>query len=82
VAATAWVTVSLTVQTVDVSVTKHVALYYTAQAMGASYQWLDCNNGMAVIPGATAQSYTASANGNYSVQVTQSNCTDTSESEA
>jgi hypothetical protein len=50
----------------------------TSNATGAAYQWLDCNNGFAVIPGATSQTYTAEANGNYAVQITQGACTDTS----
>jgi hypothetical protein len=50
----------------------------TSNATGAAYQWLDCNNNFAIIPGATSQSYTA-ANGSYAVQVTQGICIDTSE---
>lgn len=50
----------------------------TSSATGAIYQWLDCNNNFAVIPGATSQSYTAT-NGSYAVQVTQGICIDTSE---
>ena len=49
-----------------------------ANAIGASYKWLDCNNNYSIIPGATAQSYTATANGDYAVEVTQNNCVDTS----
>jgi hypothetical protein len=44
----------------------------------ASYQWLDCNNGFAIIPGATSQSYTATATGSYAVKITQGACVDTS----
>ncbi|MCH7535029.1 MAG: SBBP repeat-containing protein, partial [Bacteroidetes bacterium] len=50
----------------------------TANATGASYQWLDCTNGYAIVSGETAQSFTASANGDYAVEVTTSGCTDTS----
>ncbi|MBI2269540.1 MAG: T9SS type A sorting domain-containing protein [Bacteroidetes bacterium] len=49
-----------------------------ANAMGATYQWLDCDNNNAVIAGETNQNYTATANGNYAVEVTQNGCTDTS----
>jgi hypothetical protein len=50
----------------------------TANGSGGTYQWLDCDNGSAVIPAATGQSFTPSANGNYAVVVTQGFCTDTS----
>lgn len=50
----------------------------TAQQTGAVYQWIDCTNGNAVIPGATNQTYTATANGQYAVIVTLGGCADTS----
>ncbi|MEP7265670.1 MAG: LamG-like jellyroll fold domain-containing protein [Bacteroidota bacterium] len=45
---------------------------------GGTYQWIDCNNGNAIIPGQTNQSYTPATSGNYAVIVSQNNCTDTS----
>jgi hypothetical protein len=45
---------------------------------GAIYQWLDCDNGFAPIPGATAQDYTTTADGSYAVRITVGACTDTS----
>lgn len=51
----------------------------TSNATGATYQWLDCNNDFTIIPGATSQSYTATAIGSYAVQVTLGICTDTSD---
>lgn len=50
----------------------------TATATPATYQWLDCNNSYAVIAGATNQDFTATANGNYAVEITESGCKDTS----
>lgn len=50
----------------------------TANAVGAAYQWVDCGNGFAAVPGATAQSFTPTVNGNYAVVVTENSCTDTS----
>jgi len=47
----------------------------TADQNGALYQWLDCDNGLAVIPGEVNQSFTAGASGNYAVQITLLNCT-------
>jgi hypothetical protein len=50
----------------------------TATAGAATFQWLDCDNGFAIIPGATSASYTPTVDGNYAVEVTQNSCTDTS----
>ncbi|MGB3074309.1 MAG: T9SS type A sorting domain-containing protein [Chitinophagales bacterium] len=50
----------------------------TSNLNGASYQWLDCNNNFAIIPGATAQSYTATP-GSYAVHVSDGFCSDTSD---
>jgi len=45
---------------------------------GAQYQWLDCGAGYAIVPGATAQTFSPSVDGAYAVAVTVNNCTDTS----
>jgi hypothetical protein len=50
----------------------------TANAIGVSYQWLDCSNGNSPIAGATSQTFTPIANGDYAVEVTDNGCTDTS----
>ncbi|NQY67364.1 MAG: LamG domain-containing protein, partial [Flavobacteriales bacterium] len=71
------VTLDLTINTVDTSITNNSPTL-TANATGATYQWLDCNNNMSVIPGATNASYTVTVNGSYAVVVTQNGCTDTS----
>ncbi|MFD0964084.1 T9SS type A sorting domain-containing protein [Pseudofulvibacter geojedonensis] len=41
---------------------------------GASYQWVDCNNGNAPISGATNQNFTPTSNGSYAVQITENGC--------
>jgi len=71
------VTLNLTIDTVDISLSV-ADPSITANAIGASYQWLDCNNNFAAIAGETSQSFTATANGNYAVEVTQNSCVDTS----
>ena len=71
------VTLNLTVNTVNNSITNTTPTL-TADATGATYQWLDCNNNYAPIPGETNQSFTATANGSYAVEVTQNGCVDTS----
>jgi len=50
-----------------------------ANNASADYQWLDCDNGHAAIEGETGQSFTATANGNYAVQLTENGCVDTSD---
>ncbi len=69
-------TINLTINSVDTSVTLSGATY-TAGASNATYQWIDCSNTQP-INGATNQTYNATANGSYAVIVTQNNCTDTS----
>jgi len=49
-----------------------------SNAFGAIYQWLDCENAMALIVGATNQYYSVTQEGVYAVQLTQNGCTDTS----
>jgi hypothetical protein len=71
------VTLNLTIHTVDNTVGNNSPTL-SSNANGATYQWIDCNNGFAPIFGETNQSFTASANGNYAVVVTQNGCTDTS----
>jgi hypothetical protein len=61
----------------DVNVTVN-ANEITAHATGATYQWLDCNNNFAIIPGEINQSFNVTLNGSYAVEVTQNGCTDTS----
>lgn len=51
----------------------------TAVQNNVTYQWLDCNNSFAPIAAATNQNFSASANGNYAVQLSSQFCaTDTS----
>ena len=47
----------------------------TAAAAGATYQWVDCDNGNAPIIGEDQQSFMPSANGTYAVEVATSGCT-------
>lgn len=50
----------------------------TADTVGSSYQWLDCDNNYVIINGETNQSYTPAITGNYAVEVTLNGCVDTS----
>ncbi len=67
--------VALTITDTSVSITPGKL---TANASGATYQWLNCRNGYAPINGATAQTYAADLDGDYAVAVTMNGCTDTS----
>ncbi|MCD4794518.1 MAG: T9SS type A sorting domain-containing protein [Bacteroidales bacterium] len=70
------VTLNLTIIIVNTAVTVN-GLTITADADEAIYQWLECP-AMTVISGETNQSFTATANGNYAVEVTENGCVDTS----
>jgi hypothetical protein len=72
------ITLNLTINNVDVAASIAGATL-TANATAAQYQWIDCDNGNTPIPGAQAQTYIATSNGNYAVVVTQNNCSDTSD---
>jgi len=73
------VTTDLTISTtIDNTVDNTSMPMLTANQSGATYQWLDCDNGNAPIVDATNQTYTATENGNYAVEVTIGSCTETS----
>ena len=70
--------ITVTVQAaIDFTVT-NASPVLTANQAGAAYRWLDCDNGNAVIPSETNQSFTATENGNYAVEITVGLCVDTS----
>jgi len=68
-------TINVTAVEASVSVT---GFTITADAVAASYQWLDCDNGYSEIMGEVSQSFTPAINGNYAVEVSQNSCADTS----
>ncbi|NRA88240.1 MAG: T9SS type A sorting domain-containing protein [Rhizobiales bacterium] len=53
----------------------------SANAIGATYQWVDCDNGYAPIAGANSQLFAPTQNGNYAVITTINGCSDTSNCE-
>lgn len=73
------VTLDLTIIPFDATATQIDAVTIQANTTGASYQWLDCDNNYAPINGETGQSFEATSNGNYAVEVSTNNCTDTSD---
>jgi hypothetical protein len=72
------ISLNLTIQAIDLTVIQ-TGTTLTANASTALYQWIDCNNGNAILPGETNQVFTANVNGAYAVIVTQNDCTDTSD---
>ena len=71
------VTLDLTINNVDNGTTNNSPIL-SANAVGANYQWLDCDNNFAEINGETDQIFTAFTSGNYAVEVEQNGCADTS----
>ncbi|MEL7532986.1 MAG: LamG-like jellyroll fold domain-containing protein [Bacteroidota bacterium] len=72
-----YVTVNLSITDIDTTVTQS-GRTLMAQLPGLAFQWLDCSNGYAVIPGATNFDYTPVDPGTFALQITQNGCTDTS----
>ena len=68
---------NLYVIAVDTAVTQ-AGETLSANAAGATYQWADCNNGYAIIPGATGQTFSPVADGSYALIITSGPCSDTS----
>ncbi len=71
------VVTDLTVNTVDVGVFI-TGLDLIADAVNATYQWVDCNDSNAPITGETNATYSATENGSYAVLVTENGCTEMS----
>jgi hypothetical protein len=71
------VTTDLTITSID-NTTSVSGVTISANESGATYAWIDCDNGNAVIAGETSQDYTALSNGNYAVELSKNGCVDTS----
>lgn len=69
--------ITVNVDNID-NTTSTLGATITANEVGATYQWIDCNNGNANISGEVAQSYTATVTGSYAVIVTKGSCIETS----
>jgi Leucine-rich repeat (LRR) protein len=71
-------TVDLVANALPDNTTSTVGFTISANQLGASYQWVDCNNSNAEIVGEINASYTATAIGDYAVIVIMNGCSDTS----
>lgn len=72
------ISINLTIKEVNVEVDQ-LGYKLTAQANNAIYQWLDCEDDYAVIPGSNGKSYTTEVDGSFAVRVSNNGCTDTSD---
>ncbi|MDG1477103.1 MAG: T9SS type A sorting domain-containing protein [Vicingaceae bacterium] len=63
---------------IDTSTTTNNNTISSNATTGASYEWIDCGSGNAIVPAETNQNFTANANGDYAVIVTIGSCSDTS----
>lgn len=72
------VTLDLTINSPNVSITQLNNTTLSVSSGGTSYQWLDCNNGFAPIAGETSNLFSTAIPGSYAVLVTQNGCSDTS----
>ena len=71
------ITLDLTINALSTAVTNNDPTL-TVDQFGLSYQWIDCNNNFAIIPGETNQSFTPVQIGSYAVILSGNGCTDTS----
>jgi hypothetical protein len=71
-------TINLTINPMPDTTTAVSMVTITSGQVGGTYQWIDCGNGNSFITGATNDSYSATANGDYAVIVTLNGCSDTS----
>jgi hypothetical protein len=71
------VTLNLNITQIDAN-TSLLGETITANAAGATYQWIDCNNN-SPIAGQTNQTFTPTVSGNYAVIVGQNGCEETSD---
>ena len=67
------VTLNLTITNINNSISQNNNILSAVQN-GATYTWLDCNNGNQPITGANNQSFTATSNGSYAVQIGLNGC--------
>lgn len=63
----------------DATVSQTSDIILTSNENGASYVWIDCNNGNMPINNETNQTFTATSNGSYAVIVSKNGCSVTSD---
>lgn len=73
------ITLYLILKKVNTGITVNEPELEAKSSSASAYQWLDCDQNYAVIPGETNKTFRPATNGLYSVEVTQNGCVDTSE---
>ncbi|MFZ6052076.1 PKD domain-containing protein [Halocola ammonii] len=68
----------LTINSVDIFVSQNDSALYS-DTENAEYQWLDCNDKFAEIPGETNQYFYPEITGSYALEITQNGCTEISD---
>ncbi len=68
-------TATVTVDPIPINTVSVAGGLATADQAGAAYQWFDCNNANAPVPGETNQSFNPTVDGNYGVTITLGACT-------
>lgn len=71
------ITLNLIETALDTTVTNN-GQSLLSNASGMDYQWLDCNDNFAAIPGAVLQEFFPNEDGVYAVEISDGNCSDTS----
>lgn len=69
----------LTIKEVNTATAKLDSATVESNAIGATYQWLDCDMAYIPIEGATSRIFSANRNSNFVVVVTENSCSDTSD---
>jgi hypothetical protein len=72
------ITLTLTIDSIDVAVTNNGDGSLTANDSSASYQWVDCNQNYTPVANATNQTYSITQSGNFAVIISKGGCNDTS----
>jgi hypothetical protein len=72
------ITIDLNIPEVNTGVSRNGDILL-AEASGADFRWLRCDENYRPIDNATGQSFTPLASGEYAVEVSQNSCVDTSE---
>lgn len=71
-------TLNLEIIELDASISTEGGML-TSNAVDVSYQWLDCDDNFAEIEGETSATFTPTESGNYAIEVSQDNCSETSD---
>ncbi|MGM0581029.1 MAG: T9SS type A sorting domain-containing protein [Bacteroidota bacterium] len=69
-------TLDLTIQSIDLSISVENDLLISHE-QDAKYQWLDCNNGYAILEGENAATIKVNEDSYYALKLTKNNCIDT-----